>query len=351
MHNFLGVKSKVDTFRKGSFTDPYDEPTFLTFAIDFNFDNTSTISDLHLWDSPLFGEKEGSALKFLENRGYSAHSNGLKVFKEILRYLTFNAPWYFQSISGLNTLWTNGTNVTGGQKAKGATLAINTLEAVDLRITELADIYRNAIYDKVHLRERIPDNLRWFSMDIYIAEARNIRYRLPGMGQNTANLFGVNTAALGNILGGGNILSNVLEQYGYIKFKCRQCEFDFSGSFAPAARAIDVTPGKVAETNSFKINVGYFEEESRYADGTKLYDDLIKSDIHNPWSLRNVGSEVKNVGSFLSGLPVVGDDIQRAGQKVQNAFAQIGGLINPSLAAASQFIDPPVTDLGNIYGG
>jgi hypothetical protein len=106
----------------------------------------------------------------------------------------------------------------------------------------------------------------------------------------------------------------------------------------------------IIEDRTFKINVGYFEEESRYADGTKLYDDLIKSDVHNPWSMRNIGSEAKNVGSFLSGLPVVGDDIQRAGQKVQNAFAQIGGLINPSLQAASQFIDPPVTDLGNIYG-
>jgi len=350
MHNFLGIKNKVDTFRKGSFTDPYDEPTFLTFAIDFNFDNIATIPDLHLWDSPLFGEREGSALKFLDNRGYAAHSNGLKVFKEILRYLTFNAPWYFQSIEGLNTLWGRSTEVTSGNKSKGATLTIKTLEAVDLRITELADIYRNSIYDKVHMRERVPDNLRWFSMDIYIAEARNIRFRLPGIGQNTANLFGVNTATLGNILGGGNILSNVLEQYGYVKFKCRQCEFDFSGSFAPGSRAVSVATGKEAESNSFKINVGYFEEESRYADGTKLFDDLIKSDVNNPWSMRNVGSEVKNVGSFLSGLPVIGDDIQRAGQKVQNAFAQIGGLINPSLQAASQFIDPPVTNLGNIYG-
>jgi hypothetical protein len=322
----------------------------MTFAIDFNFDNSATLPDLHLWDSPLFGEQTGSAIDFLINRGYSANANGMKTFKEILRYLTFNAPWYFQSIEGLNNFWKAGTNTVGANKSKSAVLNIKTLEAVDLRITELADIYRNSIYDKVYQRERVPDNLRWFSMDIYLAEARNIRYRLPGIGQNTANLFGVNTAAIGNILGGGNIISNVLEQYGYIKFKCRQCEFDFSESFAPGNAPISVGIAKEPLMNSFKINVGYFEEESKYTDGTKLYDDAIKTDINNPWSLRNVGSDVTRAGSFLSGLPVIGDDIQRAGQKVQNAFASIGGLINPSLEAASKFIDPPVKNLGNIYG-
>jgi phage-related protein len=73
-------------------------------------------------------------------------------------------------------------------------------------------------------------------------------------------------------------------------------------------------------------------------------------DIRNPWSSRNIGSSAQRVGSFLSGLPVVGDDIQQAGEKVQNALASIGGLINPALEAASKFVDPPVKDLGNIYG-
>lgn len=351
MHNFLGIKYKVDNFRKGVFTDPYDEPTFLTFAIDFKFEDITTpiITDSHLWESPLFNEKNGSAMRFLENRGYSADAHAMKVFKEILRYLTFDAPWYFQSLSGLNGMWKHATDVESGNKSKGVSLSVETLEAVDLRITELASIYRKAIFDKVHMREKVPDNLRWFAMDIYIAEARNIRYRLPGIGQNTAQLFGVNTAAIGNVLGGGNILSNVLEQYGYIKFKCRQCEFDFSESFAGGSK-LDVTTTRTPATNSFKINVGYFEEETRFADGSRIYDDLLRTDVENPWSLRNVGTDIKNVGSFLSGVPLIGDDIQRAGQKVQNAFAQVGGLLNPALGAASQFIDPPIKTLGNVYG-
>jgi hypothetical protein len=352
MHNFIGIQNKTDQFRKGVFTDPYDEPTYMTFAIDFSFENTATIPDMHLWESPLFGDDDGSALGFLKNRGNSAEANGIKVFREILRYLTFNAPWYFQSLSGLSAMWKASTAVENGNKSKDSVITVKTLEAIDLRITELASIYRNAIYDKVNQRERVPDNLRWFSMDIYLAEARNIRYRLPGVGQNVANLFGVNTGAIGNILGGGNAFSNVMSQYGYIKFKCRQCEFDFSESFAPSSGAISVGLGRDSTplTNQFNIKVGYFEEESKFADGTKLFDDATKTDVNNPWGSRRLGSEATKIGSFLSGLPVIGDDIQNAGEKVQNSFATIGGLINPALGAASSFIDPATKDLGNIYG-
>lgn len=348
MHNFKGIRNKTDNFRKGVFTDPYDEPVFLTFSIDFWFENVdSALANHSIWESPLFGETENSAINFLSSRGYSDKANNIKVFKEILRYLTFDAPWYFQSISGLKEMWKKATDV---EKAnKGATLTIETLEAVDLRITELADIYRNAVYDKVYMRERIPDNLRWFSMDIYVAEARNLRYRFPGIGQNTANLFGINTAAVGNILGGGNEISNVLDQYGYVKFKCRQCEFDFSDTFAGGS-SLNVATPTTPSTNSFKVNVGYFEEESKYPDGSRLYDDYHASIVRNPWSGRSVGTAAKNLGSFLSGLPVIGDDIQRAGEQLQNSLATIGGLINPTLGAASAFLEPPVTDLGNIYG-
>lgn len=349
-HNFYGIQNKTDNFRKGFFTDPYDEPTFLTFAIDFSFEPIdSQVGDIQLWDSPVFRANAGSAVDFLKNRGYTAEANGLVVFKNILRYLTFDAPWYFQSISGLSTMWKAATDAEKPYKAKDAVLTINTLEAIDLRITELASIYRSAIYDKVYMRERVPDNLRWFAMDIYVAEARNIRYRIPGVGQNIATALGVNTATIGNIVGGGNVLSNVLEQYGYVKFKCRQCEFDFSDTFAGGTK-LDVATTRTPATNSFKIKVGFFEEESRYADGSRLYDDRTRTDINNPWSGRSVGAFAANVGSFLSGLPVIGDDLQQAGQSVQNALASVGGLINPALGAASNFLEPPVEDLGNIYG-
>lgn len=356
MHNFIGLRQKYDNFRKGVFIDPYDEPSFLTFAIDFNFDGVMLANDADslLESSPLFNDSKdditNSAQKFLTARGYAPQANGLKTFKEILRYLTFQAPWYFQSISGLDNLWKNATEQKSGYKAFNTKVTVNTMEAVDLRMTEIADLYRNAIYDKYYMRERIPDNLRWFSMDIYLAEYRNLRYRLPGATQSAAQFLGVNTAALGNIVGGGNQLSNVMKDYGYIKFKCRQCEFDFSNSL-PNYTGVGET-SKMA-TSKFDIKIGYFEEENSFGDGSRTFDKPSKTDVHNPWGKKNIGVSAQNVGTFLSGIPGVGQGLANATDKIKDGLSSIGGLINPALNAASNFIETGNTagkiSLGDSY--
>jgi len=352
MHNFTGLNLKHDNFRKSTFIDPFDEPTYLTFALDFMFEHTpssSNVDEINLWNSPLFN-KESGAIDFLVNRGYNPQADGLVTFREILRYLTFQAPWYFQSISGLDKLYAAATDLDKKSlRSGGISLGIETLEAIDLRINELAGIYRNSVYDTKYRRERVPDNLRWFSVDVYIAEFRNMRYRLPGVAQNAGNLLGINTAAIGNIMGGGNILSNVLKQYGYVKFRLRQCEFDFSGTL-PIGSTVKVgSDGRSMEKNNFNIKVGWVEEESKFGDGTIVYDDPMKTDIRNPWGTRNIGTSVQNAGSWLSGLPVIGDSISGFGEKIGDALGSVGGLINPALNAASNFIDPPITELGDIY--
>lgn len=345
-HNFIGLNIKHKNFRKGIYVDPYDEPTYLTFALDFKFDEIpvpSPASEIGLMNSPLFNTGGySSAINFLISRGYNPQADGLATFREILRYLTFNAPWYFQSIEGIDEMYAQNTDQSKGFKSKDVEISIKTLEAVDLRINELAGLYRNAIFDSKFRRERVPDNLRWFSMDVYVAEFRNLRYRLPGVSQNVANTLGVNTGAIGNVVGGGNSFSNVMEQFGYIKFECRQCEFDFSKTL-PIGKSVDIGGnGRKAEENSFKIKIGWVNEEAKYGDGTKLYDDHIKTDIKNPWGSRNIGADIQNAGTFLSGLPAIGDDISEAGEKVKHGLAQIGGLINPALGAASNFVDNPV---------
>jgi len=362
MHNFIGIDNKMRSFRKGQYLDAFDEPTYLTFALDFKFDENTTfesesiVSENQLWQSPLFNTSDNDksllgAAPFLISRGYTAEADGIKTFKEILRYLTFQAPWYFQSISGLDKLHEYATDQSKAWKTKGVTLDIDTLEAVDLRMAEIAAIYRNSIFDNKYRRERVPDNLRWFSVDIYVAEFRNLRYRLPGASQQIAQTLGINTGSIGNIVGGGNMLTNVMDQYGYIKYSCRQCEFDFSKS-TPYGYKISVGgDNRQQESNKFGIKVGWDEEEHKFGDGTRLYEDSSKTSIRNPWGARNIGSTAENIGSFLSGLPVIGDDLARAGQKAMDGIAKIGdGLgINKALEAAAEFINPPVESIGDVY--
>jgi len=353
MHNFINLNSKHNNFTKGVFLDSFDEPTYLTFALDFRFEDapsSSAVDEINLKNSPLFNSSgSASATNFLTNRGYLAQADGLATFREILRHLTFNAPWYFQSIAGLDELYEKNTDMSKGWKASKAKLEIKTLEAVDLRISELAGLYRNAIFDAKHRRERVPDNLRWFSVDVYIAEFRNLRFRLPGETQGIANALGIDTGSIGNIVGGGNILSNVMDEYGFIKFTCRQCEFDFSESLPGGQKYSVGGDDRSPDSNKFSIKVGWFEEEAKFGDGTKIYEDPEKTSVRNPWGLRNMANKAENTANFLSGLPIIGDDIQKAGQKFSNSLSKVGGFINPALQAASQFIEPPVDSLGDAY--
>ncbi len=364
MHNFYGVRNKVNSFRKGYLLDPYDQPTYLTFALDFRFESTSLVTGDILWSSPLF-EKGGianpnSAQTYLGSTGHKDKEKGLAKFKSILEYLTFNAPWYFQSISGLEKLWSNATDVTGGFKGNGAELTINTLESIDLRITEIANLYRSAIYDKVYMRERVPDNLRWFAMDVYIAEARNIRFNTAGSFSNMTSALGVDTsglnrvitdasAAVGSIIGNQELdQSNPLKQFGYMKFKCRQCEFDFTNSFAGGSELnIDSTKFNGPATNKFNIKVGYFEEESAYHDSSKLTDNFVSNALMNPWSALNTAADLQNRVDSASDLPVIGGFIENGTQGLQERLKSIGGLVNPVLGAA--FGGPTISNLGDIY--
>ena len=360
MHNFYGIRAKTDSFRKGYLLDGYDQPTYLSFALDFRFEGSnSAVRDI-LWASPLFekGDDDNtySAQTFLGSIGHKDKEQNLVKFKSILEYLTFNAPWYFQQISGLEALWKGATDMAGGNKSNGATITVNTLEAIDLRITELANLYRTSIYDKQSMRTRVPDNLRWFAMDIYVAEARNIRYESQGQFGNMTSAMGINTQSINRVATGissalgtidsGLDISSPMKQFGYIKFKCRQCEFDFSDSFV-GGQILGVSPADKPNSGSFKINIGYFEEESKYHDGGELSDSAVNSARKNPWSEMNVAADAQNkVGgaSFLPGK--IGDSINDGLQKGSNKLKSIGGLINPALSAA--FSDTKYPYLGKI---
>ena len=373
MHNFYGVRNKVDNFRKGLFLDPYDQPTYLTFAIDFKFESipedgltgTGTKID-SLWKSPLFekGSEENynSAQTYLGSIGYKDREERIAKFKSILEYLTFNAPWYFQGISGLDKMWEVSTDTVNARKSKSATVTIDTLEAIDLRITQLASLYRSSIYDTVHMRELVPDNLRWFCMDIYVAEARNIRYNPAGQFSNATSAIGIDTSGINRFLtnagsAAASLLGNrefdqssPLKQFGFIKFKCRQCEFDFSGSFT-GGQKLDVAMESTAKPNSssFKINIGYFEEESEYNDATKITEDRATSAIRNPWNARNTAANLQTRVEGASDLPFVGGFVDNARQYSQDRLQTIGGLVNPALRAA--FNSSGIRNIGDLYEG
>ena len=332
-HNFLNLESKDDSFRKGIYQDPFDEPTYLTFALDFDFEAPSYSKGSGMFDqSPLFAENTDngaySCSEYLTNRGYPNLGENIIRFKNLLRYLTFSAPWYFQSIKGLNTMWEQATDMNYGYKAKEIELEVETLEAVDLRISNLASLYRNAVYDMKYMRERVPDNMRWFKMSIWVAEFRNLRNVLPALVQ-VGNLTSVNLGSLGGLAGASagdptrpTSTANVLSNFGFMKFNCRQCEFDFSPTFV-GGNDVGVGADKFKDPNTgmFKIKVGWFEEDHDYASGDQLSDD---------WSRR--GGPLND----LSNLPIVGDKLSSLSSKATENIQQFLNTPNNLIGQASQ---------------
>src|SRR5210317_372101 len=103
--NFLNTERQLSNFRKGIVRDRFDEPTYLTFSLDFTLDEEymNYQESNFLAVSPLFNTAEGksqSAINYLLARGHTVKANQLAVFRKLLKYLRDDTPWYFQEIQG-----------------------------------------------------------------------------------------------------------------------------------------------------------------------------------------------------------------------------------------------------------
>jgi hypothetical protein len=200
-------------------------------------------------------------LSRLENQTITQNPNGfaktLRRFQTLLKNTYEAAPWYFQSITGISDLWKLSTSTADVNKK--VTLTINTLESVDMRILQMANFYRSAIYNKSTRSYNVPDNLRYFAFDLYLFEIRNLK---------DFSVFSKSTSPFTN----GN---------HYIKFKCKMCEFDFSETLSGGNTPIDIksyTEDKPFST-SFKIHVNLAQEDSVFTEAGDITLDPASIDL------------------------------------------------------------------------
>ena len=339
-----------------------EDPTYLGFSMDFEFGLLGIDQEYGTPVSPLF--KDGSYLNdtnlnifgqlqyigrsktpkdvlfysaqtYLENREVSTTYDGfprtggkrsqmIKQFKILLRDITKNQPWFFQSISGLDALYKVARggfqdldSDTDFNPSRAATITVTTLESLNLRITALADLYNHATFDFINMRETVPRNLRRFRMYIYVTDLRNFfkTNRLINSSTtlttiaNTANLIGsginpgnslsgtsldstgnfpddtgAQGGAFGNVLGDiarSEGLTNQQDQSGVkpiILIECSNCEFDFTES---SPISTDINAGTDAASplgQSFKIHVGRVKIRSQYPNIRMDKNPLIISD-------------------------------------------------------------------------
>jgi len=154
------------------------DPTYLSFKIDFFPDLGYSVPDDIYSTGGLFREAKDqgvysfydSAAEYLKRIGAPNRQYYLEVFTHLLRKLQEEAPWYFQSISGVADLYKIDPAINF--RGKDKVLTIDCLESIDLRTTLLADLYRNIAFDLQGMREVLPINLRTFNMAIHVLEFR-----------------------------------------------------------------------------------------------------------------------------------------------------------------------------------
>ena len=331
------------------------------------------------------GYLRGNALK---------RANALRQFQILLQDINNNSPWFFQSITGLDDLEKiaisgfqseQGMDNFNPARTAGKVLTINCLESLNMKMTALANLYNQAMFDADNMKWLVPRNLRKFTMWIYVTEIRNffkttrltgssaavaalddltslltsdrnpggsiantpVGERLPsgpGAPGNSFNSFVRGVANQSGLMNDIDAFRNQQDQSGIkpvLIYECHQCEFDFSAS-KPFAD-IDVGIDPRAATQSFKIHVGKVRMRTQFpnirTDGSYLvlgdsYDQnrssvQIYNDSLDLETIVNLGREIlTNVTS------------QAISDLINEGISQF---INPALAGASQ------TLLGNIY--
>lgn len=275
----------------------HEDPTYLGFTLGFDFDPISDNIETGQQDNPLFaepGQGINSAQEYLMNIGFNQRAKGLKEFKELLRYMNKNAPYFFQGVSGVAELWKIEKNPTSFEPNRGfeKVLKFDCLESIDLRMTAFADLYRNASFDARYMRELLPENLRWFTMTLRVAEIRSF-HSLSKFAKASNPDLPIEQNPTGDLL---KIMDDVIS---VVEFKLSHCQFDFEESFADE---FSMGGDNEMAKQSFKIQVGSIEQKSTY----KLLD-IALSDFYTS-SNEGIGEKSDVIGGKFSGTSQQGEN-------------------------------------------
>lgn len=214
---FITVNQKPTTSGNG-LTD-IDDPTYLGFTL--FFDVTSPLFNGAIGGTSTSSntvEGSQSAIGYLEKIGESNRAGYLRAFIQGIREINATRPYYWQTIAGLDAAWNSlasmGPDPYVGSK-DGEGIAIACLEAVDLKITALFNLYKMAVYDSAYKRFVLPRNLMYFDVDVQVGEVRQFK--------KTINLLSIVSG--GSFLNGSNIPAAdvVGNNASFVKFRFSDC--------------------------------------------------------------------------------------------------------------------------------
>ena len=271
----------ISDFKKSKLSKyPYQDPTYLSFVILFDFYDRV--------NSPLLSKETEEYLEKLaeSNSAYQERLEALINFKQALATINNAMPWYWQSISGLDRIqkYIPESNYWGGEDA---VLKIETLESINLTISGLMHLYKKAVFDENKWNYIVPVNLRKFRMYVYVTEIRTIKNMtkpvINGIPKNVD--FDAIKGFPGNMkpeLGIENSNDGISGQSArpFFMFGLKYCEFDLK-SGAEVFATLSKNPDGAA-TGELSINYQALEKvQARVLNGI-VKDSVNNSDVLSP---------------------------------------------------------------------
>lgn len=294
-----GLQRKQFTKGYSNNNNKYQDPTYLTFMIIFD---TS---------SALFN-KEVAVKSLREQYGETTRATLLEKFIDTLILINKEMPWYWTALDGVEKVFEMDQNepFRGGDDS---ILTLNCNESINLPITGLMDLYRDAVWDAAGWKNTLPENYLRFNMDIIVSEVREIQ---------TTRSSGVN--GIDEQINSG-ITADVKPMF---KIRYEACHFDINSTketFSALNRESPEQPKPIIKINYNRVrksSASYLHEMSgqRIADGEsigtedvnspndKSYSDLNGTD--SVYDTQNVRREINLINNRSNN--VYGTAIDRA---------------------------------------
>jgi hypothetical protein len=345
--------STLNDFRKGykhGGSNQYADITYLSFALvfDFNSANKSPLLgggarafyERHLSEIVGSGGVDSNQGKRVSLKGYEHRLKALDDFIIALKKINKEMPWYWQSLSGLESI--RQINDIEPLYGADAIIKIETLESINLTISGLMHLYRTAVFDEVNWKYILPVNLRKFRVWAYVTEVRSIKNMTKIAGPS----FDVNSgldASIGIKNSNDNISGE--DSRPYFMFELGGCDFDIKSGTVPFSDLKKSPEGFASNEISFRYDkVG--NVEARMLNGIIEESEKTKGNISPAGE--NESREADNLMDYAK--QVAGDTLESAGEQLMGDAAIFAQKKKQELEQGiSNTIRDNVPNITNIY--
>ncbi len=316
-----------------SSSQPAPSPPPFSLISDFSFDGVDPIGVAGPAPNPSPSKPAGeSAVAYLETIGETTRANYLRAFIQGIREINTVRPYYWQTIEGLSDAWNKTFSMddpfSGSTDGEGIT--IGCLEALDLKISALFNLYKAAVYDVKYKRTVLPINLMYFNVYVDILEIRKFKSTRNWLTRGNPSADEQN-----------DTLRLINENTATVTFAFQECIWDLT-STGKIFEGVTNAGGNDMSVTSMKWLYSRVEMESQFPGyGSALSDsaNLQPISLGGKTNLRTKGIEKKIFDNAL-------DALQDAGDRTLNNLEK--GVVNKVQRTARSLIQGPL--LGNVFG-